>query len=299
MKAITWMGVAPIVLSLSALVATPLLAQQSASVSLGEAADYNLLVFGDFRAEASSSTGPLAAEGDMVLNHHGLATGLAPGSAAVAAVAGGDFSFDVGKVHGGHVLVGQNASIGGEVRYGLEEEQLLLEQVDSPIDFDRIETQLLEQSRAISELDANGEVELRYGGLHLTGDCASPLQVFQLDGAELLDAHTFEVTCIPEGANIVFNVSGETTGMGFMSLESLRPYRARTLYNFYEATSLSFRNIAIHGSVLAPRAQVDNPTGDLHGTLVARSWDGPMFLNFVRFQGYREGTRQCEGPVDG
>lgn len=268
-------------------------------ISLGEAADYNILVFGDFSSPYySSTTGRLAAKGNIVLNNYGMATGLTGADAGISVIAGGNMTFQYGKVYAGHILVSGSADgVGPAVTNGLSSEQLLVDQVDAPLDFAQLETDLIDKAHSLSQFTANGAVESRYGGLYLTGDCQSDLQVFQLNGTVLLQAHTFEISCIPAGASVLFNISGTAAGLTYMSMESLKPHRERVLFNFFEATSLNLTSIGIHGSILAPKAHIQNPTGETHGTIIAKSWNGPMHLDYVRYKGHNESKTVCDGPI--
>lgn len=288
-----------ILLSLTAFRWSDVYAADDVRASLGDAADYSIVVFGDFSSPYhSSTTGRLAAEGNIVLNNYGLATGLSAQDAGISVVAGGNLTFEYGKVYAGHIVVSGSADlVGAAVRNGLGSSQLLLDHVDSPIDFDQLESELIAHSTALSQVPANGTVRSEYGGLYPVGDCSSDLQVFNLDGALLLPAHTFEVSCVPADAHIIFNVSGTSTGMSYMALKTLRPIRSRVLFNFYEATDLTLTSIGVEGSILAPKAVVNNPTGEVHGTVVAKAWNGPMHLDYVRYQGYNEDQALCEGPV--
>lgn len=287
--------------SIGAFLAAQASAEGATRSSLGAAKDYSIVVFGDFSSPYySSATGRLAAEGDIILNNYGLATGLSStDSAGISVIAGGSMTFEYGKIYAGHTLVsGSTEFVGSAVRNGLTADQLLLEHVDLPIDFNQLESELIDHSMTLSRISANGSVISEYGGLYLTGDCSSDLQVFNLDGSLLLQAHTFQVSCVPSDAHIIFNVSGASTGMSYMTLEPLRPMRSRILFNFYEATNLTLTSIGVEGSILAPKAVIDNPTGEVHGTVVAKSWDGPMHLDYVQYNGYNESMTLCEGPVE-
>ena len=151
--------------------------------------------------------------------------------------------------------------------------------------FARAEQELKTLSADLSLLAANGAAEFRFGGLYLNGDGSSDLQVFTLDGSQVLQAHTFQVSGIPDGASVVFNIDGERAGLTNMSMSSLMPHRGRVLLNFHQAERLTLNGIGVEGSVLAPWAVIDEPQGVIHGTLIARSWSGSMQLNHLPFSG--------------
>ena len=68
----------------------------------------------------------------------------------------------------------------------------------------------------------------------------------------VLDAHTFQVDGIPAGATVLFNITGSKAGLTDMSLTSLVPHRERVLFNFPQATTLSFAAFRSRAASLAP-----------------------------------------------
>ena len=93
------------------------------------------------------------------------------------------------------------------------------------------------ESQRLAQLASNTTYEYQWGGLYLHGDGVSTLQIFNLPGTQVLDAHTFQVDGIPAGATVLFNVSGTRTGLDNMSMSSLIPHRARVLYQQAECGS--------------------------------------------------------------
>lgn len=141
-------------------------AVSSVTSSLGHAGDYSIVVFGDFSSpQYSSTTGRVAVKGNILLDNYGLATGLAPEEAGISVIAGGNMSFQHGKIYAGHTLVyGSATQVSSTVRNGLTASQLLLDEVDLPMDFDALESQLLDRSAVLSQLPANGTVDNQHGG---------------------------------------------------------------------------------------------------------------------------------------
>lgn len=272
-----------------------LLADDPGRISLAEASAFNAVIFGDFEAPSSDVEGRLAVEGDLRINSYSIADKLNAGEAGISLLVGGDMHFPSGRIYYGHTLVkGSADNVGAPVRNGLTDNQLLLDQVDLPLDFDRLEQKLIQESLRLSRVAPNGEVKSQWGGLYLTGDCESPVQIFALDGQTLLKAHTFQLSCIPANSHLVFNISGTRAGLTNMSMESARPYRTRTLYNFFEATELVLSGIGVQGSLLAPLAEITHPQGVIHGTLIAKKWHGTMQLNHVTFDGLNVNLLDCD-----
>ncbi|HET9315695.1 MAG TPA: FG-GAP-like repeat-containing protein, partial [Vicinamibacteria bacterium] len=119
--------------------------------------------------------------------------------------------------------------------------------------------------------------------------CTSPSQVFSLDGQQLLGAKSIQVDCVPAGATVILNISGTQAGLDKIILDSLTPYQSTTLFNFYQAQTLTLTGVTVRGTVLAPHADVAQAQGALHGTAITRSWSGPMKLKHVPFRGAGEG----------
>lgn len=268
------------------------------AIELGEARRFNGFFLETFSAESSDVQGRLAAGGDVTISHYSIGDRLQDSVVGASLVVGGDLTFPSGRVFHGDILVaGSAAGVGDAVINGLADDQALTEGTELSFDFERQFEILRRTSRTLAGLEANGTVESEFGGLHMAGDCASPAQVFELDGQQLLDAHTFDVSCIPAGATVVFNIAGSQAGLTNISLESLAANRANVLFNFHEATKLILAGVAVQGSILAPWAAIEQPQGLIHGSVMARSWNGMMQLNHVPFRGVGAGDFCALYPI--
>jgi choice-of-anchor A domain-containing protein len=285
-------------LALAALGASSAHATDSSCNALGTAAPYNALVFGNFSAQSSDVEGRLAAGGNVSIDNYSLADKLDASTAGVSVVIGGNFTFPTGRLYYGSAKVGGSAAgVGAAVRNGLAPGQTITDRTTLPLDFAAEKSRLEALSTSLATLAANGTYVSQWGGLTLTGKAGATLQVFDLPGQLVLDAHTFDVRSIPAGATVLFNVRGSTTGLTDMSLESLAALRRRVLFNFPEATTLKLAGISVEGSVLAPRAAIDNPQGVIKGQLIAKSWNGMMQLNHEPFEGCVQAAPSNRPPV--
>lgn len=269
-------------------------------IDLGRASEFNLVAFGDFLPPFYSSfTHAVAIEGNMQLNDFGFALDIADDAPVISAYIGGDFSYQQGRIFGGSVLVGGSAGgVVSSVRNTLSPNQLIADNVDVGIDFDIWQTELQANAQAWSLLPSTGISEFKYGSSYfLTGDCESDLQVFILDGALLNQTRDLRLECIPDDAAVLLNISGDQSGISFLATTALRPFREKTLFNFYEATQLEFKYTEVNGSILAPSANVIDATGELYGNAIVKSWFGPMTLKWAPFEGYNTELTDCEGPV--
>ncbi|MFO1495868.1 MAG: choice-of-anchor A family protein [Lysobacterales bacterium] len=253
---------------------------------LGVASSYNGFFFGNYSAASSDVQGRLAAGGHISLNNYSIGDQLPAGFTGPSLVAGGNLTFPSGRAYRGDIVVGGSAAgVGSAVTNGLGPDQHLYQNAAVPIDFAAERTRLLAESARLATLTANTSYEYQWGGLYLHGDNQSALQVFNLPGTEVLDAHTFQVDRIPAGATVLFNIAGSNTGLTNMSLSTLIPYRNKVLFNFYQATTLQLAGVSVEGSILAPLAAIEQPQGVVWGTVVAQSWNGMMQINLAAYSG--------------
>jgi choice-of-anchor A domain-containing protein len=269
-----------------------------AAIELGPARAYNGFFLDDFESISAHTQGRLAAGGDITINHYQVADQLQAGASGASLVVGGDLNFPEGQVHRGDILVGGNAAgLGSAVIDALTPEQSVHEFAELPVDFESAFAVIRTTSQTLASLPANGSVDWLSGELHLSGDCEGRAQVFALNGQQLLDATTFELSCIPDGATVIFNIDGQHSGLIDLSLTSLAPHRQNTLFNFHQAELLSLSGVEVHGSILAPLAHVDQPQASINGQVIARSWNGPMKLNHVPFRGIGAGDFCAMYPI--
>lgn len=262
-------------------------ADQPAGIDLGNAGTFNAFVFENFTGQHSDIQGRLFAGGNVDLNGYSVGDQLGPDLAGDVLVAGGNVRYPTGTVYYGNILAaGSTDEVGAPVRNGLNPGATIKSNATLPFDVNGARLHLETLSANLTTLEANGTVDNMWGGLYLHGDGSSELQVFNLNGNDVVNAHTFSVDGIPAGAHVVININGSHTGLTNMELNALAAHRERTLFNFHEASSLQFSGIGIHGSVLAPYAQIHNPQGVINGNLVATAWNGQMQFNHAPFQPY-------------
>jgi choice-of-anchor A domain-containing protein len=253
---------------------------------LGVAGQYNGFFFENYTAGSSDVQGRLAAGGNISLNNYSIGDQLPTSFAGASLLAGGNLQFPSGRVYVGDIVVGGSAAgVGAPVINGLGPNQHLLQNAVLPVDFAAERVRLTAESQRLATLTANATWENQWGGLYLHGDNHSALQVFNLPGTEVLNAHTFAVDGVPAGATVLFNISGASAGLTNMSMSSLIPNRNQVLFNFHQATTLQLAGISVEGSVLAPLADINNPQGVVWGSVVAKSWNGMMQINLAQYAG--------------
>lgn len=251
---------------------------------------YGALIFEGFTSPHSSSSGPLAIGGHANLNGYSVLYDDVPFSPEdYALTVGGNLSYQSGRIYKGSAIVkGDISNVSEAIYLGLAENATLTSSSELPIDFDALKFHNVETSMLLSKVEDVGTVTYQWGGLYLEGDCASSTQVFNLDGHQLEGAHTLALSCVPEDATVVVNISGDKANfkpLSNISLADFTPYRQRTIFNLYEATSLSLSGVAVEGLILAPLADVHAPSGASNVGIIANSWKGSMSLGYLPFEG--------------
>src|SRR5690606_279768 len=139
------------------------------------------------------------------------------------------------------------SGVSSSVRNGLAAGQQILDQQSLPTDFAAASAALRDLSAALASLPANGTFQSQWGGLYLQGVAGQPLQVFDLPGDLVLQAHTFEVSQIPAGATVLFNVRGPVAGLTNMSLQALAGLREPGPFHLPDATRLTLSGLPVAG----------------------------------------------------
>lgn len=265
---------------------------------LGVARGFNAFIEQSFISQYTDIEGRLAAGGDIQLESYGVASNINVTAETLTLIAGGDIQYNNGMIFSGSVLSGgSSAGIAQNVRNGMDLGSSIMEFATLPFDFSEQFTLLRDVSQSLSLAEPTGSVNFQWGGMYLTGDCESDVQVFSIDGAQLITAHTFQVDCVPEGATIVFNIDNANPGMQNVGLYALQPRANKILWNFYEAQTVTFSSIGVEGSILAPNATLDTPWGYVNGTVMVKSWSGHMELHNVPFTGEITSLLPSEAPV--
>ena len=264
---------------------------------LGIAGTYNEFILGDIDLKRSDSFGGVAAGGNIYLENFSVASKGFPPLKTGDLLVGRDLKFDAGSVgyfpesdsgnpayKKGSIVTGGTASFGqnngfNNVAFGsLQQNQPVGNLFKSA--WDHLES----VSSFWSTLPSNGTTMIGSGGDEITLIGKDPvLNVFSLEASDIGQHIKFEFEA-PASSTILVNVAGTTGGLQnfgffFNGLEGdddkagLFPDE-RILYNFFEADFLEIAFIEVHGSVLAPWADVVFYNGHIEGNLIARSLTG-------------------------
>ena len=165
-----------------------------------------------------------------------------------------------------------------------------------PVDFGATQQYLQDLSNTLTLLQTTGSANYQYGGIYLSGDNVSDLQVFNVSGDELSNATWWAaLSSIPSDAHIILNVSGtDVTVSG--GQQALYDWSDKVLFNFYEAEQLAIQNITLQGSVLAPYADVFTSGATINGQIIARQIEGSFSTTGQKYSPYSGGGGAVPEP---
>ncbi len=291
----------------------------ASSISLGQAANFNAFVLGDFTETNTDSAGAIAVGGNFAPANNGsfsVATGHSGDGAGIYdLVVAGNFTNSNGSLGGGSAFVGGNmiwnnptlphnvyvdgnfinpsggGSVGGAVYYygnyssgvTLNHSKLTSPYAD-PIDFSAAKTNLDSLSALLASQTANGSVSKYYSTYTLTGTDPT-LNVFNLTDTNY-SGSTINITA-PSGSTVVINVASANSSAAFSSgsINLNGVSASNVIWNFAGATSVSIASIAFNGTLLAPDAAFTGTWGQLNGQLIAASAAGTTELHDALFSG--------------
>jgi len=262
---------------------------------LGTAGAYNEFIIGSLEQFSTDSQGKVAVGGDARLTDMSVASEVKNPNPADLVV-GGDLYWKNGSVgyfsdinsgspeyKQGSIVVGGTADIvlnqgGSSVAYG----SLKTGVSPLPIDFAAEEAYLQSVSSFWGSLGTTGATSVQPGEIFLTGNDPY-LNIFTLSASDIVQDIGFHIN-VPDGATTLVNVSGELAQMqnfGFFFNDLDANYDTQNLfpdtlilYNFFEATALTIAGIEVHGSILAPWADIRFDNGHIEGNLIAMSLIG-------------------------
>jgi choice-of-anchor A domain-containing protein len=138
-----------------------------------------------------------------------------------------------------------------------------------PINFAQAMTDYQNLANGLSGLTGLAPSYVYQGQRGFTGTNSS-LNVFNLDGPNVAQALTINA---PGTSTVIVNVSGKSINWSNFGVSLGGIDRTKVLFNFYEATSITFTNIGLEGSLLAPTANLYLTNGSVNGNAIAQSWN--------------------------
>ncbi len=246
------------------------------ALDLGPAADYNLFVIKDISQPSSDTEGKMAVGRNAELANYSIGDKLETFGEDVLVV-GGNLTYHSGRVFNGNVVYGNTTNL--PIGFTSIDGELIN---SSPIDFTAAETYLKNLSTQLSLQSVNGTTTVQWSTLSLTG--SDPfLNVFYATASDIANTTTVEIN-VPSGSAVIVNIDGQDiTWTGGLLINGTD--KNSVLYNFFNAEDLTISNIDIRGSVLAPNASVNFPSGVVNGQLVAEFLEGSGQFNNSKFIG--------------
>ncbi len=244
----------------------------------GNASDYNAMFFGDLKTVGGNTDGRLAVGGNAALqwysvggtlsNSHGTRNDLIVGNNLNAI--GGWQVPNGNAVYGGTLIAGPTTPNGSVYK-------------STPLDFAVAENDAIAKAVMYGQLPATGTAT--YDGYSTLAINATKhgLNVINIDGALWSKPQiSNRVVNGPADATVIINITGTTNSMSNgMSLTG-GVTKQTVLWNFPETTSLKQSNMALLGSLLAPKAYFELVGGGIDGVVVADSgytYNGGSFHN--------------------
>ena len=261
----------PFVLVLSTVFAAG--AAQAGVVDLG-IGGANFYSLSNFTASGSDVEGGVLVAGNLSassysINDKNKDAYVSHGNTGYALVVGGNLNYSSGSIKNGSYYVGGTTTTSS---VGLNTAS---KTTASPVSFATTSAQLKNTSTSLSNVAATGSSSVAYGGMTLKGGTGN-VQVFDLTSAALGSVNNFKFSNLQTNDTLILNISGTdvTLSGGY---DGFKNYNV--LYNFYEAKNLTFSNVGLYGSVLAPLANVAGGGGQINGSVVVGNWASNIQVN--------------------
>ncbi|THD57922.1 choice-of-anchor A family protein [Phenylobacterium sp.] len=233
-----------------------------------QAQDYNLFVLGNMNMSSSDVEGRVAVGGNATLGSYSV--GADASASTVNLVVGGNLTAHGGSTKGG-TIVGGTTNYQNWSTAGLQPAGTAL-----PVNFAAEATRLGQVSTLLSNYTPNGTVYVPpWGGQYTLTGASSGLSVFDISGSQLSHTNTLTINLTP-GTFAVINVNGTADSFSNAGITINGGNASDVLWNFSDATTLSFSGISMQGSVLAPDAAYLGGWGQLNGELIVNSFSDTL-----------------------
>ncbi|MCX7611862.1 MAG: choice-of-anchor A family protein [Ignavibacterium sp.] len=249
------------------------------SLNFGVAKDFNLFVLEDLFQPSSDTEGKVAVGRNAFFANYSIGDRL-PNSNGTedVLIVGKNLTFLSGRVYNGNVVYGDTTNLPISTVSILEGSL----RKDNVINFNAAASYLNGLSNSLAAFQPNGTVNLQWGGIFMNGN--NPfVNVFNISGSDLSSANNVEIRT-PAGAVAIVNISGTNISWsGGLSLFGTD--KQNVIFNFYQADSLKIQNIAVLGSILAPKTHVNFVSGVQEGQMICKSLVGMGQFNLANFIG--------------
>ncbi len=238
---------------------------------------FNAVIFGNLNATAGDTEGRLAVGGNLTASSYAVGPNAPADPSANSLVVGGNLN-----AMGGWQVFNGNTKYGGTlINAPSMVAPYTLQQASNVYDFAGRKSEFVSISNALAGLADNGSQLYQWTTYTHTGT-SSGLNVFNVDAANWAAASN-RIIDAPTGSTVLINVLGANGSLSNgMALQGGID-RTRVMFNYSEATTLNFSNIAVEGSVLAPNAFLTLSGGNINGISVL---DGALTQNGGEFHNW-------------
>lgn len=247
---------------------------------------YSVLTRGDF--DASSDAQGCVAVGGNVRFAAGYSVGdqIPPPAVsgtchdAMVVVGGQVQSWPSGRVFCGNVVLGRQSSVNWTRL--LDPGCRATVQTQLPLNFTGIQEAMCAWSVQLSQMNNTVQHQRIDQDLKLTLFGKQRVEVWNAPSATVflgVVSHVLPLVGYTTGTVLVINVPGRYTGVANVNMENWKG--TTVLFNFYEASVVDIRGVALHGHVLAPFARIPSATGVIYGNIYAQSMSGSVQVNWV------------------
>jgi choice-of-anchor A domain-containing protein len=269
----------------------------AASMSAQTLTPYDVVVFNNFTLNQSEVNRRLAVGGDATIGHFAVGHFIPAGFSDYSMVVGGNLLAQNGSIENGKTYVGGTFTDGNFPSVGFPAGQSPLIGGQSPFDFAAAQSNLTALSAQYSAMAPTGTVEMHnadgdpaHNELNFIGH--NNLNVFNVGIDQLQQATSAIEFVTPFNATNIINVLGDSPNSVFSNpafyfdcqevavssscLTGVREHTpvdaSHTFYNFFTQSSLNIDS-PVHGSIIAPNADVTFGVGDVVGTVIVKNAD--------------------------
>eukprot|EP01095_Lingulamoeba_sp_RSL-Kostka_P016178 TRINITY_DN7808_c0_g1_i1.p1 TRINITY_DN7808_c0_g1~~TRINITY_DN7808_c0_g1_i1.p1 ORF type:complete len:547 (-),score=169.95 TRINITY_DN7808_c0_g1_i1:158-1798(-) len=240
--------------------------------SLNVLNDFSGFFCGNFVAYKTDNQGRLAVEKDCILYDYEVGTQL-PTNCSRTDLVGGVILIRNSEV--GHGKVEWVDYLDYDQSVGLE----CGEESDANVDFDKYCSGISQASLNISMVQSNGNVNMTENmSLVLTGNDDN-INTFSISSSQIEKAASISLN-IPVESFAFINVDG--TSVQFSSkavIFSPNVNVQKVLWNFYQATDITIKDIGIIGSLIAPLADINGEDAHIDGSISSKNFKGTLEIH--------------------
>lgn len=249
------------------------------SIDLGPATGFNLFVLRDIEQPSSDTEGKVAVGRNANFRSYSIGDKIQNGGPNMdALIVSKNLTYTSGRVFNGNVVYGKSTNL-PQFQVSINEGTL---RKDNPINFGKARNHLRWLSKQLYEYTTNGTTNEEWGGIFLTGNHPR-LNVFEVSGESLSQANDFQIN-VPNGSVVVVNIDGKDVSWSG-GLEINGTELNNVIYNFRKAKTLNIESIDVKGTILAPWATLNFPSGVVNGQVICNDMYGAGQFNNQMFIG--------------